>query len=373
MLPEREENYSFSRRVLTAVAIIIAILILLVILYFALDVVLLLFGAVLLAIFLHGLAMLVRRFVPLSEGVSVLIVSLLLVGALALGVWALAGSVSEQITRLRADLPVAVRSLTEQLSVFGWGKAVLEQLPTTDEILEIINTSSFLTRVGGYFSSTVGAVTKFALLILLAVYLASEPRTYIRGFTKLFPIARRTRVLEILASIGETLSWWLIGKGASMLVIAVLTWIGLSVIGVRLALTLGLIAGLLSFIPNFGPILSAVPAVLLAFVDSPQKALYVAGLYVAVQLIESNVITPFIERETVELPPALTIVAQLALGVLLGGLGLVLATPLLAVIMVLVQMVYVEDVLGDSNTDANEVEEDIKAENLDEEIGKPKE
>ena len=100
--------------------------------------------------------------------------------------------------------------------------------------------------------------------------------------------------------------------------------------------------------------MSAIPAILLAFIESPTKALYVLILYIVVQLIESNLITPMIDRETVELPPALTIISQLALGVLIGGLGLVLATPLLAVIMVLVQMVYIQDVLGDSDTEINE-------------------
>jgi predicted PurR-regulated permease PerM len=139
-----------------------------------------------------------------------------------------------------------------------------------------------------------------------------------------------------------------------MLFIGVLTWIGLSIIGVPLALTLGLIAGLLSFIPNFGPILSAVPAILLAFIDSPITAVYTAGLYILVQLIESNIATPLIERRTVELPPGLTIIFQLGLAVMVGGLGLVLATPLLAVIMVIVQMIYIQDILGDRNTDVNE-------------------
>ncbi len=131
----------------------------------------------------------------------------------------------------------------------------------------------------------------------------------------------RKRVREILYEIGDTLSWWLIGKVASMLFIGILTWVGLSIIGVPLPLTLGLIAGLFSFVPNFGPILSAVPAILLAFIDSPTKALYVLILFVVVQLIESNLVTPIIERRTVELPPVLTIVAQLALSILIGGTG----------------------------------------------------
>ncbi|MEJ7698536.1 MAG: AI-2E family transporter [Pyrinomonadaceae bacterium] len=134
-----------------------------------------------------------------------------------------------------------------------------------------------------------------------------------RVLPKFFRWIHRKRVREILYEIGETLSWWLIGKGASMLFIGVLTWIGLYIIGVPLALTLGLIAGLFSFVPNFGPILSAVPAILLAFIDSPTSALYVLILFVVVQLIESNLLTPMIERRTVELPPVLTIASQLAL------------------------------------------------------------
>jgi predicted PurR-regulated permease PerM len=216
-----------------------------------------------------------------------------------------------------------------------------------------ISAGTLLTGVGGVFSSTVGAVGNFLITILLAIYFAASPNFYLAGFIKLFPLDHRVRVKEILDTIGEMLSWWLIGKAGSMLFIGVLTWIGLTILGVPLALTLGLLAGLLSFIPNFGPILSAFPAILLAFIERPMLAVYTAGLYVLVQLVESNIVTPLIEKETVELPPALTIMFQLALAVLVGGLGLVLATPLLAVIMVLVQMVYIEDVLGDKNTEIN--------------------
>jgi predicted PurR-regulated permease PerM len=155
-------------------------------------------------------------------------------------------------------------------------------------------------------------------------------------------------VTEILHQVYESLRWWLIGKFGSMIFIGFLTWVGLSILGVPIALTLALLAGLLSFIPNFGPILSAIPALLIAFIDSPVTALYVLILYVLVQVVESNLVTPLIERETVELPPALTVVFQLGLGTLVGGLGLVLATPLLAMIVVVVQLVYLQDILGDN-------------------------
>ncbi len=136
-----------------------------------------------------------------------------------------------------------------------------------------------------------------------------------------------------------------------MLFIGLVTWIGLYFLGVPLALTLGLIAALLSFIPNFGPIISVFPALLVAFVDSPMKAVYVGILYLCIQMVESYLVTPFIERETVSLPPALTMIFQLTLVVTLGFAGLVLATPLLAVLLVVVQMVYVQDVLGDRDVE----------------------
>lgn len=347
MVINENSNDDFIRRLLIICGLITLIILSVLGAIYVIDVLMLFFGAVLVAIFLHGLANISRRYLRLDEGYSVLLVSALLLGAMALGIWLLAPSVGEQVKKLREDLPQSIQQTTAYLSNYAWGRAIMEQLPSNDEIIGKVNNSDMLSRVGGYFSTTLGAMTNIALMLLLSIYMASEPKTYTRGFTKLFPRDKRKRVREILNEIGETLSWWLIGKGASMLLIGVLTWIGLSILGVPLALTLGLIAGLFSFVPNFGPILSAVPAILLAFVQSPTTALYVLILFVIVQLIESNLATPLIERRTVELPPVLTVVSQLALALLLGAVGLILATPILAVVMVLVQTLYIQDVLGD--------------------------
>jgi len=347
-------DQTFAGRVLVTIGLVVLTLLLLTLLYFIFDVILLIFAAVLLAIFLRGLAEIIGRFINLSEGWLVLIVSALLIAVLAGAIALLAPDVAAQVSDLREKLPRSAQAAANYISQFGWGRTLIDQLPSVEDVRQKIDPSSLLSGVGGFFSSTVGAVGNFFIVILLSIYLASEPRFYIRGFIKLFPKLRRHRATQVMGAVGESLRWWLIGKVASMIFIGLLTWIGLSIIGVPLALTLGLIAGLLSFIPNFGPIISALPALLLAFIDSPVTALYVLGLYVGVQLIESNVVTPLIERETVELPPALTIVFQLALAVLVGGLGLVLATPLLAVIMVLVQMVYIQDVLGDKDVEVSE-------------------
>lgn len=341
------QEQTFAGRVLITIGFVVLTLLLLILFYYTFDVVLLIFAAALVATFLRGLAEVVGKFVNLGDGWLVLIVSALLLAVLAGAISFLAPDVAEEVRHLREELPRSAQATADYVSQFRWGQTLIAQLPSLETVRQNVNPSTLLSGVGGIFTSTVGAVGNFFIVILMAIYLASEPRFYVRGFIKLFPKSKRHRATQVIAAVGETLRWWLIGKFASMIFIGLLTGVGLYLLGVPLALTLGLIAGLLSFIPNFGPILSALPALLLAFIQSPIMAVYVLALYVGVQVIESNIVTPLIERETVELPPALTIVFQLALAVLVGGLGLVLATPLLAVIMVLVQMVYVEDVLGD--------------------------
>lgn len=362
MAARKKREKGYTERVFIAIAVGVATILALMLVYFTFDVILLIFAAALLAIFLRGLADLLRPYVGLSEGWRVLIVAVLLVAAMAGAIAWLAPSVGEQVRALRNEIPQSAARTAEYLTHYTWGQALVANLPSIEDVMRRVDAQTVLTRVGGYFSSTVGAAGQLVVVLLLGIYLASEPRFYTDGFTRLFPMDRRKRAGEVLNTIYETLRWWLIGKAGSMIFIGVVTWIGLSLMGVPLALTLGIIAGLLSFIPNFGPIMSAIPALLLAFIDSPVSSIYVAALFVGIQLVESNVVTPLIERETVELPPALTIIFQLSFGALIGGLGLVLATPLLAVIVVLVRMVYIEDVLGDEMEDTLADEEQEKVE-----------
>lgn len=345
---------NFIRNLLIICGLITLIILLTIAASYIIDILMMTFAAILLAILLNGLGNLLRRFVNISESRSVLLVSLLVLiifgGIIAL----LAPDIGDQFKHLREELPKSFQQVRTYLSQFGWGRTLIENIPTGDEIIDKINNSGFLSRVGGYFSSTLGILTNIALVLLIALYLAIEPETYAHGLTKLFPFGARPRVREVMSAIGTTMQSWLVGKFASMAFIGVLTVIGLWILGVPLALLLGIIAGLFSFIPNFGPILSAVPAILLAFIESPMKAVYVIILFIIIQLVESNLVTPIIERRTVELPPALTIIVQVILGVLFGALGLIFASPILAVIVVLVQMLYIQDVLGDKKTEVNE-------------------
>ena len=185
------------------------------------------------------------------------------------------------------------------------------------------------------------------LVLFLSIYIGAEPDLYRRGIIHLFPHRLRDRVGDVLTEMAIVLRKWLVTQLIAMAVIGSVTTIILLVLRVKAAVALGLIAGLLEFVPTVGPILSAVPAIAMGFVDSPEKALYVTIAYVGVQFLENHLLIPLLMKEGMDLPPALTIVAQTLMALLFGFIGLLVAVPLLAAIMVAVKMLYVEDVVGD--------------------------
>lgn len=181
----------------------------------------------------------------------------------------------------------------------------------------------------------------------MGIFFTFSPKTYINGFISLIPPAAKTRAKSTIERLGYTLTKWLKGQIFAMFIIFTLTGIGLTIFGVPMAIALALIAGLLNFIPNFGPLIAMVPAILIALTQSVNKAIIVAALYILVQILESNIITPSIQKKLINIPPALSILAQLFMGILTGGWGLVLATPLVAIVMVVVQEIYVKKINGE--------------------------
>lgn len=198
-----------------------------------------------------------------------------------------------------------------------------------------------------FLSSTLAVAAGVLLVIFLAIYVAVEPRTYHAGLMHLFPHESRKRAGEVLSAVAVVLRKWLVTQLIAMVAIGTVTTVVLLLLDVPAALPLGVLAGLLEFIPTVGPILSAVPAVAMGFIDSPQKALWVALAYWGVQLLENHLLIPLLMREGVDIPPALTILAQAMMALVFGFLGLLVAVPLLAASMVTVKMLYVEGVVGD--------------------------
>lgn len=196
-------------------------------------------------------------------------------------------------------------------------------------------------------SSVFGAIAGLVLVLFIAVYIAAEPGLYRAGILHLVPHRNRAKAEEYLTTLASTLRQWLVARLIAMVIIGSLTGIALALLGVKGAVALGVLAGLLEFVPFFGPIASAVPAIGIALVDSPQKAASVAILYLVMQQIEGNLVTPLLLEKRLDIPPVLTVVAVAALGMVFGVIGMLVAEPLLAAVLVTTKMLYVNDVVGD--------------------------
>jgi len=202
-------------------------------------------------------------------------------------------------------------------------------------------------RFFSLFSSTIAIAGGVLLLLFITVYVAADPRLYYDGLIMLVPRGYRRRTREVLHEVGIQLRRWMVTQGIAMLVIGGVTTVVLLLLGVRAALALGIIAGLLEFIPVVGPILSAVPAVGMAFLDSPPKALWVVVAYIGIQQVEGNLLIPLLMKGRIDLPPVVTLLAQAVMALAFGFVGLVVAVPLVATVMVATRVLYVRDVVGE--------------------------
>ncbi len=336
---------ALARHALVVTCVVAAVALVLLLVWYAADLLLLVFAAVLVSVLLRGLSRALRNRTGLGRGWSLAIVVLALTVVIALTAWLVAGRVGEQARELTETLPRAVENLSGRLQQYEWGRRLLQSLPRTLEGFS--KGGGVFARITGLASTTLGVVINVVLVLVVGLYLAAQPETYSGGVKRLLPFKFRERAGEVFGVLDMALWRWLTGRFALMLINGGLTAGALWLLGVPLALTLGLLAGVLNFIPNFGPIIAAVPALLIALLQSPQQALYVAIVYLVVQTIDAYVLTPLVDRKSVELPPVVTITAQVLLGLLFGFVGLLVAEPLTAALLILVKMLYVEDVLGD--------------------------
>jgi predicted PurR-regulated permease PerM len=314
---------------------------LLVLLWLVPEVPLLGFAAVLLAAALRAGAEPLAARTGLPGWAAVLIVAALVVGALMLAAWAAAAPLAEQARQLAESLPKSFEALRAQMAGTVWGDWLLRQAEP-GRLLGGGGAEGAATAAARAAGSTLGGLGNLALVVLVALYLAAQPAGYLSGLRSLFDPRLDGRVQATLAEAGETLRGWLLGQAFGMLVVGLLTWLGLWVLGVPLAGLLATIVAVLNFIPIIGPLIGGIPAVLLALTEGPVLALWVAGLIFAVQVVEGNFLTPMVQAQTADLPPALLLLVQVLTGALFGLLGVALAAPLSAVGLVLVRRAYVE-------------------------------
>lgn len=314
--------------------------ILLVLLLTAPDVPLVIFAGILVAVLISAGGNWITRRIGISRrlgiGLFLLVTNLALVGV----VTAFVPAIMEQANAFAEQAPAAVETLRQRVADLPW----LERL-LADVSPSALASGESGAMAAGAISSTFGTLGNLVIVLFIGLFGALDPDLYRRGVSSLLAPSLRPRAREVMDELGETVHGWLTAKLISMALVGVLTGLGLWAIGVPLALLLGLIAGLLAFIPNLGPVIAAAPAILLAVPEGGQAVLLVVALFLAVQTLESYAVTPLLQQRTVSLPPALVIVVQLLLGILFGLIGLVLATPLAAVAMTLINATYVDDYL----------------------------
>ncbi len=314
----------FALRAAVVIGLVLAVLIALTIR----EVLVLVFAGVVLAVALRSLARVLARHTPwgIRPAIgAVIVISLLLLGGLGL----LIGSrMSAQFSQLVSTLQDAWRTVQHVLSESSFGRGVVSAV--------VGGSGHSVASVTQVASGFVGVLADVLLLIVTALFLALEPELYRRGLLCLAPSAARQDTGEVLQGIGHALTQWLKGVLVTMCAVAVMTSVGLFALGVPLALSLGILAGLFEFVPYVGPFASAVPAMLVAFSVSPTKLIEVIGLYLVVHAIEAYVLVPIIQKRAVALPPALGIFAVVIFGTLFGVPGVIFAHPLMVSIMVIV-------------------------------------
>lgn len=308
---------------------------------------LLVFAAALIAVALTILARAVQRWTGASTTVALGIVCLVIVVVLlVMGVFS-GPSLVDQGEQLGGQLTAWQQEAQQWLARRYWGRQLLERL-------NVGQGAEAVSQAGGALMGFLGALGALIVAIAAALYFAGDPGLYVDGATRLFAPARRQRMREVIHACGKALSGWLKGQAISMIFVTLLIYGGLTALGVPLAPLLALIAGLLNFVPYVGAIAGSIPSLIVAASEDPQTMIWVTVLFLSVQMIDGYIVEPRVQEKISNLPPAMTILSQTVLGMLFGAIGVVLATPMLAVIITVVRMLYVEDVLERSPAETGE-------------------
>ncbi|MBW3560058.1 MAG: AI-2E family transporter [Proteobacteria bacterium] len=316
------------------------------------GILLLVFAAILLAVIFNALAELLRAYARIPGGWALLAAVMLLAASIAGVGYVFGTQIGGQFNAVVEALPQAVDNLGRRLGTENASDRLQEMFADN------LTAANVLPRAAGAGILVIGAVANIVLITIAAIYLATEPTLYRRGVTKLFHQNHQERVAETLETVGNALRLWFIGQLVIMVLVGALSGLAYWWVGLPAPIALGLIAGVTNFIPFLGPILGALPAVVFAFNIDTATVLWTLGLAVAIQQLESDVLTPLVQKQTVSLPPALALFTIVIFGVLFGFLGVLLAVPLTVTIFVAVKKLYVRETLGEPTEVPGETDAD---------------
>jgi predicted PurR-regulated permease PerM len=310
-------------------------------LWFSRKVMLLLFAGLLAGLVLTSMINLFKRIPKVGQkaglALSLLVICGIMTGLILIAVPAVSG----QFEELTEALPKRVAELKKRMEESSTVQSINRNLP---------DISNMMPSEGGapltkFFSSTFEAVSSLVFIVFTGIFVAASPQLYRKLVVKLFSPGLRSRADETITRVVCTLKYWLLGQSISMLLVGIVTGVALAIVGIPSAVALAIVAGVFEFIPFIGPLMAAIPAVLLALAEGPDKVLMVIAIFVVIQFFEGNILQPVVQRRAIDLPPVVTLVALLVFGSAFGLLGMFVATPLAAVILVLVEEVYLKGYL----------------------------
>ncbi|GIX00447.1 MAG: AI-2E family transporter [Pirellulaceae bacterium] len=346
------------------------------------------FLGLLFAIYLNTCATGIRRLTSLPYGWSLAVVLTVTLGGATLAIGWMGAQMVDQIDQAEEKLGDAVAQLRQQIEKEPTLRRLFTTLPGTDQLLSstagsaatddfsspaadeassssasadlspdtfselggmkagLSTAQGLLAALGRAFVVLLGSVANMTLVLFVGVFLAASPSLYRRGFIQLISPRYRQRVTALLDELGSTLWRWLVGRALAMAVTGGGTGVILWLLGVPLPFTMALLTAALTFIPNIGAAVAMALAVLLALPMGLGVVGSVVVAYLTLQLLESNVLTPIIQQQQVSIPPALLILFQMVMGILTGTLGIMVATPILASLLVLIRRLYVQQWLG---------------------------
>lgn len=337
-LPEKvKKELTYIQKVWQTVGIVALLVAAILIARVAFNVLLMAMAGVLIATYFHGLADIIQRRTKMRRRFAMIISiagSFILLGVL---LWFMGTKIQTQVSQLSASLPHTISNVKNQLSKSSLGQKVLDGLSSD-------NSDKLMTTAQDFFSTSFGVLGEIYIILFLGIFFTANPSMYKDGILLLVPEPKKELGRHIMDRISVSLKGWLKGMLLSMVMVTILITIGLSIVGIPVALILALITGLLELIPNIGSLIAMIPGVLLALTFGFNTAIIVALIYIVSQTIVANIVTPLIQRKIINLPPALTLISQLVMGVLSGALGIILAVPLLAILVILVDELYVKKI-----------------------------
>lgn len=338
------EQQALIKKVTSATFIVLIIIGAFLLVGYALQFFLLIFGAVLFAVMLRAGTNFLKRKIKIPDGLALGLTILFFVGLMVTVIWLIIPTVSEQMEDLRESIPESLESLKEDIKDFEWGQQLIDKIQE-DSGEMMPDQKSLINSATGFFSSTLSVVSDFLILLVMGIFFAASPKLYQQGVVVLAAPKYRERLNEVMDQVYFVLKSWLLGKFLTMLFVGIASLIGLLILGIPMAVALAFITFLLDFIPTIGPIAAAVPAILIGFLDSPMTAFWIALVYFVIQSIESYVLVPIIYKKTVSISPVMTLGSLVLFGILAGPLGIILATPLVAVFQVMIRELYIKDYL----------------------------